>query len=104
MGFITDKPLVMLRPSDLTVYTSFSVQPYICPATVVDKYNVGRAIRYNFKFDDGVVSGSVLIKKMFVFAIFCVLQNFRQKGTYIVMVYKYSSIYSIKQQCKTIKS
>lgn len=54
MGFHTDKPYVMCRPSDLSVYTNFEDAPHAAPATVHDKANVGRVVRYYLRFDDGV--------------------------------------------------
>lgn len=47
------KSHVMLRPGDVEVFQEFS-QPRICPAMVADKANVGWAVRYWLKYDDGV--------------------------------------------------
>ena len=54
MGFDAGgKSHVMVRPTDLTLSTDFT-QPGIVAATVGDKMNVGWAIKYWLKFDDGV--------------------------------------------------
>lgn len=54
MGFQTSKPYVMCRPGDITVHKDFEVAPNAVPATVHDKANVGRVVRYYLRFDDGV--------------------------------------------------
>jgi sulfate transport system ATP-binding protein len=52
-GAAPGKTHVMVRPGDLTILKEFT-EPYICPATVADKANVGWAVRYFLRFDDGV--------------------------------------------------
>jgi sulfate transport system ATP-binding protein len=47
------KSHVMVRPSDISLSKDLN-QPGIAAATVADKLNVGWAIRYFIKFDDGV--------------------------------------------------
>lgn len=47
------KSHVMVRPKDLEVMKEFT-HPYICGAIVADKANVGFAVRYWIKFDDGI--------------------------------------------------
>lgn len=44
---------VMMRPGDLQVLKSFT-EPYVCGATIADKANVGWAVRYWLRFDDGI--------------------------------------------------
>lgn len=39
------------------MYTNFEDAPHAAPATVHDKANVGRVVRYYLRFDDGVVRG-----------------------------------------------
>ena len=54
MGFNAQgKSHVMIRPGDLRLLSDFT-QPYITPAQVADKANVGWAIRYWLRFDDDV--------------------------------------------------
>jgi sulfate/thiosulfate transport system ATP-binding protein len=55
MGFnnCEGKSHVMIRPGDIALSKDFD-QPGIAAATVADKLNVGWAIRYFIKFDDGV--------------------------------------------------
>ncbi|PSC76396.1 sulfate ABC transporter ATP-binding [Micractinium conductrix] len=54
VGFHTDKPFVMCRPSDYEVHTTFEGVEGAAAATVHDKANVGKLVRYYLRFDDGV--------------------------------------------------
>ncbi|GAB4816929.1 hypothetical protein N2152v2_003975 [Parachlorella kessleri] len=55
MGVTTDKPYVMCRPSHALILKVFpEEEPTICPASVADRVNMGWAVRYYLKFDDGV--------------------------------------------------
>ena len=44
-------------PTDLVVHTDVASAAAAAPATVHDKQNVGRVVRYYLRFDDGVVRG-----------------------------------------------
>ncbi|EFN57811.1 hypothetical protein CHLNCDRAFT_143202 [Chlorella variabilis] len=54
MGFHTDKPFVMVRPSDIRLRTNFEECQSCAPATVHDKANLGKSVRYYLRFDDDV--------------------------------------------------
>ncbi|PRW59185.1 sulfate ABC transporter ATP-binding isoform B [Chlorella sorokiniana] len=56
MSFHTDKPFVMCRPSDITVHTNYESPEAAASAaaSVHDKQNMGKVVRYYLRFDDGV--------------------------------------------------
>lgn len=60
MGFTTDKPMVMFRPSGaLTVARRPPTEPgrpTTSPVTVADRINLGWRVKYRLRFDDGTVS------------------------------------------------
>lgn len=47
-------------PTDITVHTNYEspAAAAAAPATIHDKQNMGKLIRYYLRFDDGVVSGT----------------------------------------------
>lgn len=50
-------------PADIELHTDFESAQRAAAATVHDKQNVGRLVRYYLRFDDGVVSpGAVCLR------------------------------------------
>ncbi|KAI3438825.1 hypothetical protein D9Q98_001242 [Chlorella vulgaris] len=54
VGFHTDKPYVMLRSADIRLRTDFEECTSCAAATVHDKANMGKLVRYYVRFDDDV--------------------------------------------------
>lgn len=60
MGFHTEKPMAMFRPTDVEAETVLpDVQParYV-PAVVTDRIDLYFMIKYFLRFDDGLVRAS----------------------------------------------
>ncbi|CAK0753282.1 hypothetical protein CVIRNUC_002209 [Coccomyxa viridis] len=57
LGFKTEKPYVMCRPTvfDVSKAVPQPDEPRFAPATVSDRIDIGIMIKYMLKFDDGVV-------------------------------------------------
>jgi sulfate transport system ATP-binding protein len=56
-GYMTKKPLVLFRPSDIQLFTEYieSVDSHLTtPATVTEKFNLGWVVKYVLRFDDDV--------------------------------------------------
>ena len=55
MGVVTEKAHVMVQPTVLVMREAPETKR-TCPATIVDKINVGWLVKYFLVFDDDVVS------------------------------------------------
>lgn len=60
MGVVTEKAHVMVQPTVLVMREAPETKR-TCPATIVDKINVGWLVKYFLVFDDDVVSLTLIL-------------------------------------------
>jgi sulfate transport system ATP-binding protein len=57
-GYMTKKPQVLFRPSDIQLFTEYKESVdgghSVTPATVTEKFNLGWVVKYVLRFDDDV--------------------------------------------------
>nr|BAB07815.1 CysA protein [Acetabularia acetabulum] len=64
MKFISNKPQIMFRPTEIEPYETFREDISVCPAQVTYKCPVGPWTKYQLKFDDGVEIEMILDRKV----------------------------------------